>query len=63
MKRFALSVLAGVFLCLIPVFLYWVGGGDFVRNTDLFAACLFSAIMLVGGFSVVFTLPFWDWQK
>lgn len=29
MKRALTSVAAGIFLCLIPIFLYWVAGGDF----------------------------------
>ena len=61
MKRFVLSVITGIFLSIIPIFLYYMGGGDFVRGVDLSCTFSVSSILLVGGFFMVFNIP--DWKE
>lgn len=49
-----ITIAASVFLCLLVVFIYWCGGGDFERGSSLafcvsmsFAASLFPQLLWV----------------
>ncbi len=59
MKRFFVSLIVGLVPVAAIMFLYWIGGREFVRSESLKTACLSSMLLFIGTFVMVFFNPKW----
>lgn len=51
-----IPLLAGIAVSALTIGIYWVGGGDFVRNQSLGATCAISVIFGVLAFGMMTSL-------
>ena len=60
MKRFFGSFLIALIPVIALMFLYWVGGREFVRSQALEQISVASMLCFFGAFSLAYFCPSWD---